>query len=475
MGVTLEIVTNTKSRLLGLTPSQAERLDKIFSIPVPGSQFSPAFKAKLWDGTRHFFSRKTCLFGTGLLHRVKKVAGSVCETEITVVDRRAHLAKPYDPTRLSLQMLKGIESLYDYQLDAITASLEAERCIVWIATGGGKSLVAAGCVAAFPELPVTLYLVHKKPLMRQAMGDLAKFLGLQDFHIGSIGDGVFSPRKITVATVQSLFRHLKESRVATFLASVEFLVLDECHHYSNKGMFSKVCAAIDAPRRLALSGTPFPDKISKIPVEASCGPVVTKISNDALIKKGVNAKPTVFFVNYEAPEMDSNIREWFSLYQPGIVNCPERNIAIAETIAREVAAGRQVLVLLTQIVHGDMLSSMLSVKDIKHVFVTGKLGQAIDDLKVKFEQRKAKVIIATTVFDEGLNIEGVESLVIADAGKSLRKFLQEFGRGLRKKKRGANEVRVFDFLDNHHRILAKHSLRRLEICEQEKFEVKIAS
>lgn len=471
MSATIEITSNTQARLLGVTAQTADAIKEKFSVDVPGAKFSRQFQTGYWDGKRHFFNIKTGYFPRGLVFRMKRSLRQEGYKKVEIVDRRRRREPAYDLARIKPDMLKGI-TMRDYQIEATKAVLEAKVGIVKISTNGGKTAVAAGAVAAFVDAPSVLFLVHKKVLLRQAKRDLAKYLGLLEEHIGEVGSGVNQPRRITVALVQSLDKHLWRPAVQKFLAQVDIVIGDECHHYKSTGMFLKVLNAVDAPYRIFLSGTPFPDECSKMAVESACGQVVFEITNDQLINLGVSAKPTVRMVPYKSDHRTTEYLEWYALYKTMVVENPDRNAAIVEQTAMEAQAGKQVLILVQHKYHGDLICVGLEHEGVKHAFLHAKLPvQHIEAKREEFEAKKISVIVATPIFDEGVNVGGIQVLVVADGGKSFRSLLQKVGRALRRKTEGENVVTIIDFSDEGHALLAKHTLRRIEIYENEGFEI----
>ena len=85
---------------------------------------------------------------------------------------------------------------------------------------------------------------------------------------------------------------------------------------------------------------------------------------------------------------------------------------------------------------------------------------------------KQRVLIATTIVDEGLDIDKINVLILAGAKKSDRQYLQRVGRALRRK-RGENVVIIYDFYDTGHRLLDKHTKKRHNLYLKEEFDVTI--
>lgn len=87
------------------------------------------------------------------------------------------------------------------------------------------------------------------------------------------------------------------------------------------------------------------------------------------------------------------------------------------------------------------------------------------------KQGKLKVLISTSLMDEGVDISGIDALIMGAGGKSLRQVLQRIGRGLRYKDDGENKLYVYDFTDRVNDYLFAHYKQRREIYEEEEFDI----
>ena len=81
-------------------------------------------------------------------------------------------------------------------------------------------------------------------------------------------------------------------------------------------------------------------------------------------------------------------------------------------------------------------------------------------------------MIASPMFGEGVDLPGDQIRVLVNAGgyQSTILTLQHIGRGLRRKS-GANELRMVEFADLTHKHLARHSMKRLEDYQNERFRI----
>jgi superfamily II DNA or RNA helicase len=107
------------------------------------------------------------------------------------------------------------------------------------------------------------------------------------------------------------------------------------------------------------------------------------------------------------------------------------------------------------------------------------------DVKERLKSKDIRIVIASSIWVEGIDIPTVDVLIQADGGggkeitdsKGIRSVIQKVGRVIRKPiKKGEldvladekNFVRIYDFYDNTNKYLASHSLNRLMTYKMEK-------
>ena len=129
------------------------------------------------------------------------------------------------------------------------------------------------------------------------------------------------------------------------------------------------------------------------------------------------------------------------------------------------------LVLCNRISHLNLLSDFFRKFGLDFYELQGKtpLGVRTEAIQ-KIRKSGRGIILATKIFDVGVDIPALNSLVLAGGGKAPITLRQKIGRGLRVKE-GENIVHVFDFMNVSAGLLAKHCLERWEVYENEKFEI----
>lgn len=162
---------------------------------------------------------------------------------------------------------------------------------------------------------------------------------------------------------------------------------------------------------------------------------------------------------------NSDASDYAVIYREFIVANEIRNTLLVQKVIQSKA--NSVLILVDRIEHGLTLADAIS----GSVFVSGKDSMA-DRLDALESLRKGtgSIVIATSIFDEGVDVPAVDLLVLAGGGKGYKRLLQRLGRGMRRKE-GHNVLMVIDFMDMGDIYLRRHSKTRKAVYEAEGFEV----
>lgn len=464
---------NVYSQLSDYTPELEEKL----AIAHENYWFSPQYKAGHWDGKTHFLKVPSLKIPTGLLFIVEEYFKEK-NMPYEIIDLRQEEKKERKVRALWVanNMLKGI-TLKDYQFQAINTGIHKERGIFEIATGLGKTEIAIGITKALGLK--TLFMVHTQDLLHQTHKRFEERLDRKR-KIGIVGDSRFEiDSDIVVATIQSLDRRLFEinkqgksvinkktgEETKKFLNTFNVMFQDETHHSSATTWYRMGMFMHNAHYRFGLSGTPLKrDKLSNMKVMAITGNVIYSKPAEEGIKEGhlSNIKMEII----DCPTVYTG-KNWQEIYDNGIVHSFERNSSICETAIKHFKQGKKVMILVRRIKHGQILEAMCVAAFVPAIFLKGS-DSADHRIAVKelFSEKNDFILVASTIFDEGVDIPEVNVLIIGSGGKSEVKTIQRVGRGLRKKKVGG--VLVYDFNDAS-KFLDKHSIDRIKVYQKEGF------
>ena len=438
-------------------------IDAATSYLSPGHQFTHAFRRHAWDGKRHLYGRGS--FPTGLLPDVLN-ALSNNGFKIEIENQLPTDGRPLSAAKIVPDFVEGI-TLRDYQLEAVRAAVDPKRLppyrgIIWFPARSGKTDIASAVVKAF-RLPSTLFVTHQRTLLHQTKERFEARLGVP---VGIIGDTESDIKPITVAMVQTLVKRLDQYRQA--LAQFQLAIFDEVHHLRSTSWYT-VARVIQAPYRFGLSATPDIKGPGMLLV-AQTGPIIAHRSIRDLVDEGHLARPLVKMIPVDHPVMTPKSR-YQTVYRECIVNNVDRNTRIAQEVVAYATRGKRILVLVTRIPHMRALLQAIrhldpyvSVEQLYQATSSKERTWAMKDL----DEDKLSVIVATPIFDEGVDLPNLDVVVIAGGQRSEIKTIQRSGRGLTQP--GSKKaVLIIDFYDKTHRFMKAHSDARYSIYLRERY------
>jgi superfamily II DNA or RNA helicase len=357
--------------------------------------------------------------------------------------------------------------LRDYQRAALEAVCARERGILWLPTAAGKTATASSIVASFPT-GRWLFLVHRVSLLNQTAAAFEKWTGER---AGRVGDDSWRPRRFTVATFQTLAARLAagDAEARALLEGADGIIGDECHAVASTTAAAVFGAATNARFRVGLSGTPLArgDRKSSLVVGAT-GPVIYRMRPEVLVERRVLARPTIRMVDVLHDEMPD--ATWPTVYDRLVVHSARRNALVVEAVRR---SEKPCLVFVQAVEHGHVLVRALTRAGIRCGYVHGahtteQREAAIEDLVAG----RIEVLLCSVIFQEGVDVPALRSVVIAAGGQSTIAAIQRVGRGLRTQA-GKTSCDVWEFLDRGQRWLEAHSRARRRAYEAEGYTVLV--
>jgi superfamily II DNA or RNA helicase len=119
------------------------------------------------------------------------------------------------------------------------------------------------------------------------------------------------------------------------------------------------------------------------------------------------------------------------------------------------------------VAHGKILTGLCAKKGVRVRYQDGQNSYREREKALKWLSKSGDAIIATNIFDEGVDCRQINAVILAAGTKSAPALFQRTGRAARKKETD-NYAIIIDFIDNHHRKLAEHSKRRYNLIKREK-------
>lgn len=385
------------------------------------------------------FNSMYSTFPSGLLSMVQDEAKSQ-GFKVDVLDRRVRPCIP-NFRDADLAWLSG------FQDDAVEAGALAERGVFDCPTASGKGEIIAALTAVI-DCP-WLILAHRSSIVEELANRIELRTGERPATVTANSYPRVLPR-ITVAMLQTLSAGLKakDKRAEFVVTNARAVGCDEAHVLPAITFSRVMRAAKNAYYRFGFSGTPYArgDKRGII-VVAHVGPTIYKIENSVLIAEGHVARGFIRMKQFM--HTPSTLATWDAVYEEKIVRNAARNALIVDLAAQ---AQKPAMISVHSLAHGHALVEALQARGVASTFVYGKRTPQQREAEVRrLEHGDIDVIVCNEVFQEGVNIPTLTTLINASARKAVIPVAQFTGRVARRRGRDGAVVKdeffVYDFLD----------------------------
>jgi superfamily II DNA or RNA helicase len=315
-------------------------------------------------------------------------------------------------------------------------------------TGAGKTSLGLGCAAHLDTK--CLVIVHTKDLAQQWIARAAKQLVHEDGSpvIATLcGDGEWNDSgRIVVAILQSLASMPFEELYA-FGQKFGLVIADEWHHLVAT-TYSYVMCCMPARYRLGISATPYRhDGLNDLlfyhmPLK------LLEVELSDLARMGLVLLPKVEYL-YTNWSSESDSGEWTDLVTEMTLDAG-RNAKIVRKAKELVDTGRQVLILSERVAHCEALAKACEeLVGVPSAALVGKLPKKKrQQLLADADSGALRIITATQLADEGLDLPGLGAVVLTVPTKAIGRITQRVGRIMRSQT-GKQEPIVVDCVDDH--------------------------
>jgi len=320
-------------------------------------------------------------------------------------------------------------TLRDYQVDACASAQSVSSGVIVAPCGSGKTTigVALGATASTN----VLVLVPSLDLAKQWYDRIRQMAPDQDVHIRTSKNPLC--KRWTICTLQGLDR-LNWADRWEIGKRHGLILVDECHRIPAR-TFGAVLASLPSAQRIGLSATPTRHDRLTAWIHQALGDTVYEITADQL-DGGVLLTPEIHRVRYTGEVAGQCYTQLIN----SVCEDDRRNDLIASLIDQE----RSVLVLSDRIDHCKRLADIIPGAE----SMTGSLGRKKRlDIMDRARSGALRIICATTVADEGLDIPRLDTVVLACPSKNIQKITQRIGRILRPHP-DKQTPRVYDIVDS---------------------------
>ena len=351
---------------------------------------------------------------------------------------------------------------YSYQQE-ILDKLEAERTIrgytrnlVVAATGTGKTVISALDYKRFckqnPGKPHRLlFIAHREEILRQSLYTFRAVL--KDANFGELFVGNYKPESIDHLFVSIQTFNSQDFTAKTASDFYDYIVVDEFHHAAAP-TYQKLLSYYNPKILLGLTATPdrmdgksiLPYFHHRIAAEIRLPEAIDRKLLCPFQYFGVTDTVDLSTLKWSAGGYDKG--ELSNLYTLSGTVSNRRADLVVNSLLRYVTDIDEVkgLGFCVSIEHAEFMCRYFNQRGIPSIFLTGKsTDEERNTAKGKLVSGEIRFIFVVDIYNEGVDIPEVNTVLFLRPTESLTIFLQQLGRGLRLAE-GKDCLTVLDFI-----------------------------
>jgi superfamily II DNA or RNA helicase len=463
--------------------SVAQELSDYFTFYVPGYQFTPAYKNRVWDGKIRLADLRTFTIYHGLVPYIEKF----CKER----DYNLHIDSAISTTeefslveaKSFIDSLKLPHEVRDYQLKSFVNGIRNKRMLLLSPTASGKSLIIYLIVRFLLQTCKRgLLIVPNISLVAQMTKDFGEYSVDNGFDVDENLHQIYQGKsktsdkaKLFVSTWQSIYTQPKE-----YFEQFDFVLGDEAHSFKAKSLTTIMAGCDNAKYRIGTTGTLDGTQTHRLVLEGLFGPVFQSTTTSELIEKGQLADFNIKCLILKYPEVIcKESKKWDYQTEMNYIVANQKRNEFIKNLVLSLDGNTLVLFQLVE-KHGKILHKLIkdNAKNRHVFFVFGGTDVEVRESVRSITEKESNAIIVASygVYSTGVNIRNLHNVVFASPSKSRIRNLQSIGRGLRL---GSNKEKatLLDIADDlrdgkHNNYTLKHFIERVKIYDEEKFNYK---
>ena len=349
---------------------------------------------------------------------------------------------------------------YGFQQEILEA-IELNRAhgrkkhLVVSATGTGKTMVAAfdykNYCKAHPGATL-LFLAHREEILRQAKSAFEQVL--RDGNFGELVTGRDTPVQLRhlFCTVQSWNSRYKDEFPADYF---KYVVIDEAHHAAASSYLTTL-SGMEADSLLGLTATP--ERMDGGDILSLFGDGFTyELRLTEAIERGL-LSPFHYYGIPDDEGIDFSRLKWMSgkydtVALQGLLDDNYRRAQwVMDQVAQKVNDIREIraLAFCVSIRHAEMMAELCNAQGVASLALTSKSSLDLRrEAPGKLKAGDLQIIFCVDLYNEGVDITNIDTVIFLRPTESLTVFLQQLGCGLRRDE-GKSHLTVFDFIAPQH-------------------------
>ncbi len=346
---------------------------------------------------------------------------------------------------------------YPFQKE-ILEKLEVERTVhnrnrnlIVAATGTGKTMISAFDYKQFKENNDTaklLFLAHRKEILEQSM---LTFRGvLKDNNFGELMVGGIEPANFrhVFASVQSLNNRLELMSLSADY--YDYIVIDEAHHQAAKS-YRGIINYFKPKVLLGLTATP--ERMDGGDIQEDFH---NRIAAEIRLPEALNRKllcPFQYFGITDSIDL-SNVSwergRYVASELSNLYTTNDRRVGeIISNLEKYTKDKHDVRALgfCVTMAHAKYMAEKFTLAGFKVDYLTSENSFDRDEKRRKLKKKEINYLFVVDIFNEGVDIPEIDTVLFLRPTESLTVFLQQLGRGLRLTE-GKESLTVLDFVGN---------------------------
>ncbi len=351
----------------------------------------------------------------------------------------------------------GVPEPRGLQLEALAALTLTRKAdnragLVVMATGLGKTWLAAFDVRAFAEAhgaPVRmLFVAHRDEILQQARDTFRRVMpeATSGFFTGA--EKEHAPVDLLFASIQTVARrsHLEQFAADAF----DYIIVDEFHHAA-ASTYRRVLAHLEPKFLLGLTATP--DRTDGGDLLSLCA---ENLVFDCDVLRGIEAEELSPFHYFGIPDDIDYAPAWRNgRFDPHAVEALVATQARAQNALEQWSrlGGTRTLAFCVSQRHADFMSQYFAAHGVTAVAVHSGPSSALRAASIeRLGRGELKVLFAVDIFNEGVDIPAIDTVLMLRPTESKVVWLQQIGRGLRRHP-DKDRLIIIDYIGNHRTFL----------------------